>query len=163
MAIAPLTKPVANYIKEFGLTSLCRYRDGRVGVSRDPSGAEHAFWLNADLAGMVLQIAKGNGGDIEAAARKAKVEIADHATVLARAEVAVAKISNKLDQAQRTGVLHAFNEEYRRRRLQAFASGKNFMSYQQARARLQRVLTGVAATGNAPAAIMKTVFEGEGG
>jgi hypothetical protein len=37
--------------------------------------------------------------------------------------------------------------------------GRGFMSYQKARARLQRVLTDVAATG--PPAIMKTVFEGQ--
>ena len=73
------------------------------------------------------------------------------------------KISTRLDQAQRTGVLHAFNAEFRRRRIAAAEQGSKFMSYRQARSRLQRVLTGVAATGNAPAAIVKTVFEGGGG
>ena len=159
MAIAPLTKPVCAYICQFGLTSVCRYRDGRLGTTRNPSGADRAVWIKADYAGTVLQIAKGNGGDIEAAARKAKVEVAEHSVVLARAETAVAKISNRLDQAQRTGVLHVFNIEYRRRRLQAFEQGKNFISYKEARSRLQQVLTGVAATGIAPAAIVKTVFE----
>jgi hypothetical protein len=163
MAIAPLTKPVAAYICQFGLTSVCRYRDGRLGTTRNPSGADQALWLKADYAGAVLQIAKGIGGDIEAAARKAGVEVADHVTVLARATAAVAKISNKLDQAQRTGVLHAFNEEYRRRRLAAFEKGSNFIPYKEARSRLQRALVSVAATGIAPQALMKTVFEGEGG
>jgi hypothetical protein len=73
--------------------------------------------------------------------------LADHAAVLARAEAAIAKISARLDQAQRSGVLHAFNEEYRRRRLQASEKGKYFKSYPQARCRLQQILTGVAATG----------------
>jgi hypothetical protein len=39
--------------------------------------------------------------------------------------------------AQRTGVLHEFNQEYRRRRLEAQGSGARFMSYGQAKARLR--------------------------
>ena len=101
MAIAPLTKQVAAYICQFGLTSVCRYRDGRLGTTRNPSGAEQAYWLKADYAGAVLRIAKSNGGDVEAAARKAGVEVADHVTVLARATAAVAKIQTGLDRAQR--------------------------------------------------------------
>src|SRR6516164_98674 len=99
MAIAPLTKPVANYIRQFGLTSICRYRDGRLGVTRDPTGADRAWWLDADHAGAVLKLARQGGGDIEAAARKAGMVLAEHAAVLARAEAAVAKISTTLDQA----------------------------------------------------------------
>jgi hypothetical protein len=163
MAIKPLTKPVANYIKQFGLTSLCQYRDGRVGVTRDPSGAEQALWLNADLAGAVLTLARQAGGDIEGAARKAGVEVADHAVVLQRAEAAVARIQAGMSRAQQAGVMHVFNAEYRRRRLQAFERGQGYMSFQMAQTRLQRVLVGVAATGIAPPDIMKTVFEGEGG
>jgi hypothetical protein len=162
MAIAPLSKPVADYIKQLGLTSVCRYRDGRLRVRRDPTRTDHAWWLPADQAGAVLKLARQAGGDVEGVARMAGMVLADHATVLARAEAAVAKISTRLDQAQKTGVLHAFNAEYKRRRLEARERGTGFMSYQQARARLRRTLIEVAATGIAPAAIMKTVFEGGG-
>jgi hypothetical protein len=158
MAIAPLSKPVADYIREFGLASVCRYRDGRLGVARDPTGAACAWWLPADQAGVVLKLARQPGGDLEGAARKAGIVLADHATVLARAEAAVAKISTRLDQAQKTGVLQEFNQEYRRRRLEAAQQGRGFMSYRTAQARLQRVLTKVAATGEAPAAIVKAAF-----
>jgi hypothetical protein len=162
MAIAPLSKPVADYIKQFGLTSVCRYRDGRLGVTRDPTRADHAWWLPADQAGAVLKLARQAGGDVEGAARMAGIVLADHATVLARAEAAVAKISTRLDQAQKTGVLHAFNAEYQRRRIEASQQGHGFLSYRQARARLQRVLTEVAATGIAPPGLIKRVFEGGG-
>jgi hypothetical protein len=155
MAIAQLSKPTADYIRNFGLTAVCRYRDGRLGVTRDPSGAERAWWIDADHAGTVLLLARRAGSDIEAAARKAGVELADHATVLARAEAAVAKINTRLDQAQRTGVLSEFNAEFRRRRLAAFEKGKGFMSYREARSRLQRVLAGVAVTGTAPDARLR--------
>jgi hypothetical protein len=40
MAIAQLSKPAADYIRQFGLTAVCRYRDGRLGVTRDPTGAD---------------------------------------------------------------------------------------------------------------------------
>jgi hypothetical protein len=158
MAIAPLSKPIANYIRQFGLTAICR-RDGRLGVTRDLSGADRAWWLPADQAGAVLKLARQVGGDIEGAARKAGIVLADHATVLARAGAAIAKIGARLDQAQRTGVLHAFNGEYRRRRLAAFEKGKGFISYREARSRLQRVLAGIAATGTAPEALIAHVFE----
>jgi hypothetical protein len=160
MAIAPLSKPTADYIHQFGLTSICGYRDGRLGVTRDPTGADHAWWLHADQAGAVLKAARQAGGDIETAARKVGVELADHGAVLARSEAAVAKIQAGLQRAQKSGVLHEFNAEYRRRRLEAARQGRRFMSYRAAKARLQRVLTQVAATGVAPPVIVKTVFDG---
>jgi len=43
--------------------------------------------------------------------------------------------------AQRTGVLHEFNREYRRRRLEAQGRGERFMGYAQAKARLRRAIT----------------------
>jgi hypothetical protein len=55
--------------------------------------------------------------------------------------------------AQRTGVLHEFNQEYRRRRLESQRRGEQFMGYAQATARLRRAITKVAATGTGPVAI----------
>jgi hypothetical protein len=46
--------------------------------------------------------------------------------------------------AQRTGVLHEFNQEYRRRRLAAQRRGQRFTGYAQATARLRRAITKVA-------------------
>ena len=46
--------------------------------------------------------------------------------------------------AQRTGVLHVFNQEYRRRRLEAQRRGERFMGYAQAMARLRRAITEAA-------------------
>jgi hypothetical protein len=73
-------------------------------------------------------------------ARKLGVEITPHA-------VAVAKINTKLAAAQAAGALQFFNQEYQRRRRQAQAQGKGFMSYATARGRLERVLGGVVAGG----------------
>jgi hypothetical protein len=86
------------------------------------------------------------------------VALTDHATVLARAKHAVAKIEAGMAWAQRSGVLHEFNQECRRRRLGAQRRGERFMGYAQATARLRRAITKVAATGNALAAIVWQVF-----
>jgi hypothetical protein len=82
--------------------------------------------------------------------------------VLARAKAALAKIEARMAWAQRTGVLHEFNQEYRRRRLEAQRRGERFMGYAQATARLRRAITKVAAGGE-PVAIVPEVFGGEDG
>jgi len=90
-----------------------------------------------------------------AAARALGVALTDHATVLTRAKAAVARIEAGMAWAQRTGVLHQLNQEYRRRRLEAQRRGERFMGYAQAKARLRRAIAKVAATGNAPVAIVR--------
>jgi hypothetical protein len=151
---------VTDYIAQFDLVALVIWRDGnRLGTARDPAGAARAWWCASVKAGIVLKEARRSDGDIETAARKAGVELTEHSAVVARAEAAAAKIGTRLAQAQRAGVLREFNDEYRRRRLAAFEKGKGFVSYAQARAKLQRVLANVAATGTAPPALMKTVFD----
>ena len=46
-----------------------------------------------------------------------------------------------MQRAQQAGVLSEFNQEYKRRRLEATQRGCGFMSYRQAQARLRRILT----------------------
>jgi hypothetical protein len=70
----------------------------------------------------------------------------------------VAKIEAGMAWAQRTGVLQEFNQEYRRRRLEAQGRGERFMGYAQATARLRRVFVETAA-GNSTAPLMSRVFE----
>jgi hypothetical protein len=54
-----------------------------------------------------------------------------------------------LQQAQRRGDLKFFNAEYKRRRDAAVAVGQTFMSYGEARARLQKAIAeGAAKRGN---------------
>jgi hypothetical protein len=84
--------------------------------------------------------------------------LTDHATVLARAEAALARIESAMAWAQRNGVLSEFNREYRRRRLESQRRGERFMGYGQATARLRRAMIKVAATGAVPVAIVHEVF-----
>ena len=55
-------------------------------------------------------------------------------------------------------MLHEFNREYKRRRLEAQGRGEQFMGYAQATARLRRVFVETAA-GNSTAPLMSRVFE----
>jgi hypothetical protein len=124
---APLPRAVMDYIAAFDLAAVCQYRDGRLGVILNPAGAVAAWWCEAVKARPVIREAGRHSGDIPAAARALGVALTDHATVLARAKHAVAKIEAGMAWAQRTGVLHEFNQEYRRRRLEAQRRGERFM------------------------------------
>jgi hypothetical protein len=96
---------------------------------------------------------------LDGASRAFGVALTDHATVLARAKAAVARIEAGMAWAQRAGVLHEFNhQEYRCRRLEAQARGERFIGSAQATARLRRAITKVAATGATPVAIVREVF-----
>jgi hypothetical protein len=88
------------------------------------------------------------------------IVVTDHATVLARAGAALARLARGSSQAHRAGDLGFLNREFRQRRLQAQAEGRPFPPYSAARARLQRALVAVAA-GDRPG-IVARVFGGEG-
>jgi hypothetical protein len=90
--IAPLSRAVIQYIAAFDLAAVCRRPDGRIAVARNPAGAAAAWWCDVVKARAVLRPARKGGGDIPAAARALGVALTDHATVLARATAAVAKI-----------------------------------------------------------------------
>jgi hypothetical protein len=145
--ISALPREAKDYLGAFGIAAVAIYRDDRIGVSRDPAGAVAAWWVEADQAGGVVKQARKNGGDIPAAARKLRVTLTAHDVVIARAKAATARIDNALSEAQACGDLQFFNREYKRRRAEAAAAGKGFMSYGQARARLQRAIAEIAAKG----------------
>jgi hypothetical protein len=65
----------------------------------------------------VIREATRQNGDIPAAARALGVALIEHSVVLVRAKAAVARIEPSMLWAQRTGVLHEFNQEYRHRTL----------------------------------------------
>ena len=64
---------------------------------------------------------------LDGASRALAVALTDHATILARAKHAVAKIEASMAWAETSGVLHEFNQEYRRWRLEAQRRGDRFM------------------------------------
>jgi hypothetical protein len=157
LAIEPLPRVLRDYIAAFDLAAVCRYLDGRIAVVRNPAGVAAAWWCAAVKARPVIRAARRHSGDIPTAASALLVVLTDHATVLARAKAAVAKIEAGMARAQRDGALSEFNRQYRQRRLEAAADGRRFMTYAQARARLRQVLGRVAA--GEPVAIVREVFD----
>jgi hypothetical protein len=145
--IPSLPRAVADYVRAFDLAAICAYRDGRIGVSRNPAGAAAAWWVEAEQAGAVIRQAPTDGSDIQAVARRLGVALTEHAIVLTRASAAIARIERALTEAQARGDLKFFNAEYKRRRGAAVAAGQTFMSYGKARARLQKAIAEVAAKG----------------
>ena len=131
MAVAPLSHSARDYVRAFDLVSVCRWRDGRLGVSRNPKGAEQAWWCPAKDAGALVRAANANGKDVAAAAYRLKTPLTDHAIVAQRATEAVDQIDCTLKAAQMRGDLAFFNGIYKAKRQAAAAQGRTFMPYGQ--------------------------------
>ena len=123
-----------DYTAAFDLAAVCRQRDGRLGVSRNPAGAAAAWWCGTVKVGPVIRAARRHSGDVPAAAHALGVALTDHATAVARTKAALARIEAGMAWTQHTGVLHEFDQEYRRRLLAAQGTGERFMGYAQAMA-----------------------------
>jgi hypothetical protein len=159
MAIAPLSSKARDYIRAYDLTSICQWRDGRLGVSRCPTGAEAAWWCSSKDAGAVVRSANANGRDVVAAAARLHTSLTDHATVAQRVDEAVDRIDDGLKAAQRRGDLAFFNQLYKAQRVAAQAQGRRFMPYGVALRRLRIAVAQAAANGGqCTRSLMLSVF-----
>jgi hypothetical protein len=158
--IPPHSADVKNYIAKFDVCAVVRYCGGGLGATRDPQGAEIAYWVEAAQAGAVLKRARNNGGDIVAAAKGFGVHLTEHPVLCQRVNVAIERLGRRLDQAQASGSMAFFNSEFKRRRLAAAELGQGFIGYKVAKERLERAMVEhAAAPGEAdPATLIKRVF-----
>lgn len=159
--IAPLPKPVADYLNGFDLACVALSRDGRVVVTRDPSGCTAAWWLAGPDAGKIKRWLSANGShDVVFAARKLNIAVTEHDTVVRRAASALGHIRSGVGKAEERGLLREFNQEFRARRLAAQATGRRFEDYRVARRRLENALALAVAKGEAfqPSALFEAVF-----
>ena len=118
-----------DYVRAFDLTCIALWRDGRLGVSRNPTGADQAWWCPAKAAGAIVRAANANGKDVTAAAAQLHTPLTDHTVVVQRVGEAVNRIDDSLKAAQRRGDLAFFNQLYKAQRVAAQAQGRGFMSY----------------------------------
>jgi hypothetical protein len=140
--------------------------NGRIQTSEDPArmGAvpRVTWWGMATEITAVAEMARGlklpPGQAIMFAARRLEVRLLPHLCAISRAQISLLRLENRVAKAQGKGALSAFNQEYKRQRLAAQAAGVPFMSYPEARARLQRVLAGAAAEGRITAGLLERVF-----
>jgi hypothetical protein len=153
-----MSKPVLSYFRTFDLAAIAVTRDGRLISTRDPSGLECAWWGKATDVGPVLDRARADHGDVEAAAAALRIRLVPHADALQRTETIVARLDARVAQAQHDGDLSAFNRAYRAYRLDRTAAGQPVMNYAAARSRLRQALTDAAA-GKAAPGIIARVFD----
>jgi hypothetical protein len=121
--IAPLPRAAMDYIAAFDLAAVCQDRDGRLGVIRNPAGAAAAWWCEAVKARPVIREARRHDGDIPAAARALGVALTGPCHGPGAPSMR-SRRSAGMAWAQRSGVLHEFNQEYRRQRLEAQGRGE---------------------------------------
>ncbi len=163
MTIEKLRKPIHDYVRALDLVAICVWRDGRIGVSRDPSGADAAYWCHARDAGKALRAAAGDANVLVTAARFVGVGLTEHSVVLERIGGALSRIDAALKLAHQRGDLAFFNELYREHRMAARRCGHGFMPYSVARLRLRKALARVAASGGQlTRTLMAQVFDGVG-
>jgi hypothetical protein len=78
MAVAPLSHSARDYVRAFDLTCIDLCGDGRLGVSRNPTGADQAWWCPAKAAGAIVRAANANGRDVAAGAAPLPTRRAGH-------------------------------------------------------------------------------------
>ena len=151
LILAPLSHSARDYVRAFDLTCIALWRDGRLGVSRNPTGAEQAWWCPAKAAGAIVRAANANGKDVAAAAARLHTPLTPHATVAQRVGEAVGRIDVGLNAAKQRGDLAFFNQAYKARRAAALDA--------QARRRLRKaVAIAVANDGVMTRSLMLSVF-----
>jgi hypothetical protein len=156
------------YCRRAGLSSVFISPAGRIRVGPDPLGASAvgAWWAKTGDAVRVAELARQIAKRLPApaaivrAAHQLEIPSTNHATAKARAHEAVARLEARTRAASDAGELTVFHQEYKRRRLEAKAAGRRFMSYNQARARLRTLLEQTAASGEVPGSVMNAVFDG---
>ena len=96
---------------------------------------------------------------LTAAAARLQMQLTDYAVGLSRVRAATGQLTDRLAEAQASGALKGFNQEYARRRRAAQAAGLKFMAYRQARSRLQAVLGHAAHRGVITADVLAEVLD----
>ncbi len=155
--IAPLPKPVRDYLHEFGLACVYVTPAGRIGVTRDLAdvGAIAAAWWAKDAAAahaVVRAIGEQAPASVEAAtaeilaaAKRLDAVLSTHDVVVTRAQAAIDRLGTRLSTANANGDLKWFNRAYRQYRLGCLQRGERAMDYGAARDKLRELLAGAAA------------------
>jgi hypothetical protein len=157
-AIEPLSYASLDYLHSFDLRCVCVSSSGRVYVSRDPKGASAAWWTKAEHADQIAHVAWMDA-DVPGAASRLGLTVTPHSVVCRRVGERTAALDKAIAEAIDGGTLKAFNAEYRKRRLQAKQSGKPFMNYQTAQAKLRKLIADSIADGGTIPQSFTEVFD----
>jgi len=149
MPIAPLDVAARHYLQAFNAHAIAISAAGKVFATRDPAGADTAFWCRGSVDAQRVAKAARASRDIIGAAQRLHVTLTTHERALAQAGAKAEALDRALQEAQACGLLRFFNGAYKARRQAARASGKRFVSYPVARARLLQAVAGAIASGGA--------------
>ena len=123
--IVATNKPIRDYLAVFDLRAIFIAPNGDVRVGLDPGVTYAAFWTGRRDAHRVARRARSTVPiDIPAAAQQLGIPLTDHAEAVTRARAAVVRINAVLAAAHNRGDLRFFNNEFRRRRMEAQAAGE---------------------------------------
>jgi hypothetical protein len=155
--VRPMTDRAAlAYLEASGATAIsivdgeagCTFRTGAMAAEVSAGVRVPAtFWVSGSVATAIARRARKLAGDspdvatatqaLAQAAADYRVTLTPHATAMARARSAAARIDSQLDAMMSGGGLRVFNAEYKRRRE---AAGGKFMSYKAAQMRLRQAI-----------------------
>jgi hypothetical protein len=153
-ARSPDTKAAIAYLAASGATAItitevdgvCTFRIGTKLLARSVA----IFWIMEVDAKPVVASArkiagKGSGGDaavaaLHRAANDLRAVLTPHDVAMSRAGHAAGRIEEYMASMRARGAMQEFTRAYKRRRAEAAANGKGFMSCAVAEARLRRAL-----------------------
>jgi hypothetical protein len=149
--VSPMTDAAISYLEASDAPAICIVRSATGCTFRaaltGPGDVIAIYWLPRAVAVAVARRARQHTGDdpdrakaesaLAQAAVDYRVTLTPHATAMARARSAAARIDSQLDAMMEGGGLADFNREYKRRRE---AAGGKFMSYKAAQMRLRQAI-----------------------
>jgi hypothetical protein len=154
-----------SYLKESGAVPICiieRDGGGKFSFGKLNPAATITYWIASKDARAVVVLARkiaGRAPDfataeaaIIEAARQKRATLTSGQVAIERASVAAGRLNVYFEQMRKSGQLQVFNQIYRRRRLEAVACGRGFMSWSCAMARLRSALIPLLIGGGQPAA-----------
>jgi hypothetical protein len=144
-------KAAINYLRASSATAITITESGGVcsfytGHKIDP-GAVSIHWVFEKQAALLVKQARHDAGQapsagtteaaLHGAARDQGITLTAHSVAMGRAAIGAKKIDDYIGGLKGTGVLAGFNREYKKRRMAAAVSGKGFLTYSKALARLR--------------------------
>jgi hypothetical protein len=99
-----------DYLRAFNLACIAISPTGRVYVSHNPAGASLAWWCRAEDADKIADLAQATG-DVPGAASRLRVQLTEHAKLIARVRERTERIDAAIAQAKADGLLQRFHQE----------------------------------------------------
>ena len=167
MIIEPLDAETRRYIAAFDIAAIVITGKNTAHIAvtrRPPSKPRSLWWAQAPVAVRIVEeVARSLPCDVvtagqlvEQTALRLRVRLTQHSVLVARTRARVEELAKRVERARASGELQTFNREFARRRKEARAAGKPFMSYGHALTRLRTALARDVAGGQM--VILENIF-----